>query len=154
MTAYVTGLRFVRPPCMTESKRRQREDARRSDAAETVALPLGMTLILLPFVGAVTAVVALVVGLVTPLAAVAATVLVTLQLRAVEYDSIHRRRPGRWSTLARVACLPFTIAPGVASRAATYPILGGIVTFVGATMVFWWPAVVLAVCDRLLRRIL
>ncbi|HEX6868050.1 MAG TPA: hypothetical protein VF119_04550 [Candidatus Limnocylindrales bacterium] len=139
---------------MTESGRRQREDARRSEAAETVALPLGMTLILLPIVGIVTAVSALVVGLVTPLAAVAAIVVVTLQLRAVEYGDDHRSRPGRWSTLARVATLPFTIAPAVASRAATYPILGGIVTFAGATMVFWWPSVVLAVCDRLLRRIL
>ena len=139
---------------MTESGRRQREDERRSDAAETVGLPMALTLWLLPFVGAVTAVIALVVGLVTPLAAVAATVLVTLQLRAVEYNSDHHSRPGRWSTLARVAMLPFTIAPGVASRAALYPILGWIVTFLGATIVFWWPAVVLAVCDRLLRRIL
>jgi hypothetical protein len=139
---------------MTESERRQREDARRIDAAETVALPMGMTLVLLPFVGAVTCVIALVAGLVTPLAAVAVTALVTLQLRAVEYTDCHRSRPGRWTTLARVASLPFTIAPGAASRAATYPILGGIVVFLGATIVFWWPAVVLAVCDRLLRRIL
>ena len=139
---------------MTESERRQREDARRSDAAETVGLPMALTLWLLPFVGAATAVIALVAGLVPPLAAAAVTVLVTLQLRAVEYNDNHRSRPGRWSTLARVAMLPFTIAPGVASRAATFPILGGIVTFLGATIVFWWPAVVLAVCDRLLRRIL
>lgn len=151
---YVTGLASVRPLCMTESERRQREDARRSDAAETVALPMALTLVLLPFVGAVTAVIALVAGLVTPLAAVAATLLVTLQLRAVEYNDNHRSRPGRWSTLARVASLPFTIAPGVASRAAMYPILSGIVMFVGATIVFWWPAVVLAVCDRMFRRIL
>jgi hypothetical protein len=139
---------------MTESERRQREDARRIDAAETVALPMGMTLVLLPFVAAVTCVIALVAGLVTPLVAVAVTVLVTLQLRAVEYADCHRSRSGRWTTLARVASLPFTIAPGAASRTATYPILGGIAVFLGATIVFWWPAVVLAVCDRLLRRIL
>ena len=139
---------------MTESERRQREDERRSEAAETVALPMALTLVLLPFVGAVTAVIALVAGLVTPLAAVTVTVLVTLQLRAVEYNDNHRSRPGRWSTLAAVASLPFTIAPGVASRVATYPILREIIMFVGATIVFWWPAVALAVCDRLLRRIL
>jgi hypothetical protein len=139
---------------MTESERRQREDARRSDAAETVGLPMALTLWLLPFVGAVTGVIALVAGLVTPLASVAVIALASLQLRAVEYTDNHRSRPGRWSTLAGVASQPFTIAPGVASRTATYPILGGIVVFLGATIVFWWPAVFLAVCDRLLRRIL
>ena len=141
---------------MNESERHEREYERRSDAADTVALPMGMTLVLLPLVGAVTAVIALVADLVTALAAVVATVLVTLQLGAVLYrdNQRGRGRPGRWTTLAKVAMLPFTIAPLAASRTATYPIVGGMVTFAGATIVFWWPAVVLAVCDRLLRRIL
>jgi Flp pilus assembly protein TadB len=101
-------LAAVRPECMTESERHQREDERRSDAADTVALPMGMTLVLLPLVAAVTAVIALVAGLVTALAAVAATVLVTLQLGAVLYrdNQRGRRRRGRWTTLTKVAIRP------------------------------------------------
>jgi hypothetical protein len=131
----------------------QREDAMRQEAAETVAFPMGMSLVLLPIVGVVTGVIAVVAGPATLLPAVLAAALVTLQLRAIEYSDEHRRRRGPWIALVRAATLPFTVAPTIASRAACYPILGWIVPIVGATITFWWPAVVLAVCERLIRRI-
>ena len=131
----------------------QCEDAKRRDAAETVAFPMGMSLVLLPIVGVVTGVIAVVAGLATLLAAVLAAALVTLQLRAIEYNDEHGRRTGWWIALVKAATLPFTIAPTIASRAACYPVLGRMIPFIGATITFWWPAVVLAVCERLIRRI-
>jgi hypothetical protein len=107
---------------------------------------IGVTAMFLPFVAMITGLTGVAIGVATPVSALVATVIVTLQLRAL--DNGYGR--GRWwRMMGKAACLPFRVDAEIVGHAARLPVVDRAVMFVGATMAFWWPAVVLAICERL-----
>jgi hypothetical protein len=128
------------------STRTSRREGKRREAMGAIGFYAGVTIMFLPVVGMITGLVAVVLGLATPLSAVVATVIVTLQMLAM--DRGYGGGP-LWKVLGTVAYLPFRIAAEVVGRAAAFPVLDRAVMFVGATISFWWPAVVLASWERL-----